>query len=559
MDKVKSLETVVAEHEQVKRDVQLMRDLMEQRKREMDAVLVSTSTLQPNRANSHNPPLTNGKRPVDDGHDEDSDDDDRRSVITVIPEDNESRPHDGYSQEDRDRDDDEDRRARSEAMRRPRTPEPHGLDEDDEDAGVNLHQLRPQFDSTSLMPPSSNEFSSHAYSSQPQQTIRKLQPVQNGHITTTDLHSQNVLLSTRLETLTSQLDTALDLSRKLQSQAEAAQSNIERLQAKVESLEAFVEKTRTQQQQQLGESNGVDEVQDRPSVSTEVWDAWRGGMEGEWRVEREEWETERRRLKDAVREWEGRMDELEGRERERAAEEKEILAAIRRERETEEDNWDHRGDDDDEDDEHSSPIHPPDLRPQINGILNHGTSAKQRIAGSSKSSKLRKRRSSQVAPVATPPHSPTLNGDTLEQSSEASGSRPTSPTSALSSHVKGMASEVFGNGHALAHAKRGMLPLSPAPSVRYGTRAGSTESEPEVLDEGNNETDDQVRPETSGLEKPYVIRHAQMGDSVSHHFCSHLLTVSLTLAFQPLPYISAAGVVFIGLAAWAVVATRLKD
>jgi hypothetical protein len=530
VDKVKSLETVVAEHEQVKRDVQLMRDLMDQRKREMDALLTNASgSLQSDSANSNNPALANGKRRADDGRDDDDDDDDSRSVITVVPEDNESLRHDGYSQEERDRDDEEDRRARSAAMRRPRTPEPHGLDEDDEDAGSTIHhQLRPQFDSTSLMPPSSTDFSTHVYSSpQTQHTLRKSQPTQNGHISNTELHSQNALLSTRLETLTSQLGTALDLSRKLQSQAEAAQSNIERLQAKVESLEAFVEKTKAQQQQQLDDSNAMSEVQDRPSVSTEVWDSWRGGIEGEWRVEREEWETERRRLKDAVREWEGRMDELEVRERERAAEEKEILDAIKREREAEEDGWDHRDDDEDED---SSSSYPLDLKPQLNGILNHSNPTKRRIAGSSKSSKLRKRRASPVAPVATPPHSPTLNGDTLEHLSEASGSRPPSPAPALS-HVKGM-TEVFGNGHALARAKRDMLPISPAPSVRYGTRAGSAGSEPEVIDDGHNETNDQVRSETSGMEKSYVIRHAQMGDSVSSCFRPPPVATSSYLLFS---------------------------
>jgi hypothetical protein len=72
------------------------------------------------------------------------------------------------------------------------------------------------------------------------------------------------------------------------------------------------------------------------------------------------------------------MGELKSSERERAAEEKEILAAIRCKREAEEDSWDHRGDNEDE--EHSSPtLTPPDLRPQISGILNHGSPANGRI------------------------------------------------------------------------------------------------------------------------------------------------------------------------------------
>ena len=72
-------------------------------------------------------------------------------------------------------------------------------------------------------------------------------------VTTEDLHSQNSFLTSRLETLALQLDTALLLSRTLHDSATAAHTNIEKLEAKVKSLEAFVETTKAQQEQEREE------------------------------------------------------------------------------------------------------------------------------------------------------------------------------------------------------------------------------------------------------------------------------------------------------------------
>ncbi|OSX58712.1 hypothetical protein POSPLADRAFT_1152873 [Postia placenta MAD-698-R-SB12] len=75
VDKIRSLETMLAEHEAIKREVGSLRELMEERKREMDT----------SRGRSGSP---SGRRQY--GHDDDShymsdDDDNVHSVSTIVP------------------------------------------------------------------------------------------------------------------------------------------------------------------------------------------------------------------------------------------------------------------------------------------------------------------------------------------------------------------------------------------------------------------------------------------------------------------------------------------
>ncbi|KAF8331670.1 uncharacterized protein EI90DRAFT_3056901 [Cantharellus anzutake] len=500
VEKLHSLESVIADHQQMKLEVQHMRELMEQRQRDMESLVPSFHSSKVNH------------------HVHVDDDDDRRSILTLVPE---SSGSGALVSSTADRDHDDDERGRSEAIR-PRTPEPHGLDEDEDDAHDGLHR----FD---------NPVTRHS----PTPNFNAGYPGQAPH-TPDDLRSQNAQLASRLEALTSQLDTALSLSQSLQQQAEAAQFNLERLQARVESLEAVIEAKNEQERQQQPPQPEpeppcvpVEETKEEtPAVGLDVWEAWTQRVEGQWKVEREEWDNERLRLKEAAREWEARMCAMESREEERVKEGKSILDAIKLEREAELKAWSSSGSD-------IAVVDQPNYqkRPLVNGMLKHLTK-KRSGSSSSSSSKVRKRKVKRPIPVATPPRSPDLNGEihSVEHSSEeGSGSRSNSP--APPGNLKPFPSEVRMNGH----AKFGSFPISPAPSVRNtGPRSASAGSEIDTGEEGHRQRDI-----TPGSGPPPTIVKVNS-------------TSSKQLGNNPLPLVSAAGVVFIGVAAW-VVANRMKD
>ncbi len=440
-----------------------MRELTEQRQREMEVMITS---FHSQKVNSH--------------HDHVDDDDDQRSILTLVPESSDSSARGPFGAE---RDHVEDERGRAEAMR-PRTPEPHGLVEDEDDA----HDGPRRFEaSVSHHSPTSNF--TQGYPSAAMHQTRSHTP--------DELRSQNALLSSQLEALTSQLDTALSLSRSLQQQAEAAQSNLETLQARVESLEASIEARNEERQQQQHHQvqpepeptpSPVDEEKEEtlPSVGLDVWEAWTQRVEGQWKVEREEWDNERLRLKEAVREWEARMSAMESREEERVKEGRGILDTIKREREAELNSW--SSDSDTLVKEQTTT----GRKPLVNGVLKHVATSKRRNGSSStSSSKHRKRKIQRTVPVATPPHSPEINGEvhSAEHSSESSDSRSTSPV--LPGNLRALPTEILMNGH----GKFGGLPISPAPSVHNaGTRKGSAGSEIDVRDEGLRQRDVDTDP-----------------------------------------------------------------
>jgi len=449
------------------------------------------------------------------------DDDDHRSILTLVPESSDSSTRGSF---DTERDHVEDERVRTEAIR-PRTPEPHGLVEDEDDS----HDGPRRFD---------DPVPRHSPTSNFTQGYPGAGTHQARSHTPDELRSQNALLASQLEALTSQLDTALSLSRSLQQQAEAAQSNLEKLQARVESLEASIEakneEERRQQQQVNPEPEPtVDEEKEEmiPSVGLDVWEAWIQRVEGQWKVEREEWDNERLRLKDAVRQWEARMSAMESREEERVKEGQSILDAIRREREAELNLW--SSDSDTLVKEQTTT----GRKPLVNGVVKHVATSKRRNGSSStSSSKHRKKKIHRSVPVATPPHSPEINGEihSVEHSSESSDSRSTSPT--LPGDLRTLPTEILMNGH----SKFGGLPISPAPSVHAGTRTSSADSEIDVRDEGQR----QCHIDTDPGPPPTIVKLNSSSSKPPGN--------------NPLPLVSAAGVVFIGVAAW-VVANRVKE
>ena len=201
-----------------------------------------------------------------------SDDDDARSVVTVVPHELER-----VDEEDEEAAaEHEDRRRSSREVGRPRTPEPSLAVFDDDE-----HR---RSKSTS-------------------------------HIPEDIIH--------RLETLSSQLESALELSRSLQVQQVSAQNTIQLLENKVTELQQLVQATQTKVDDQheahqaaikeAMESVRVPEEErekERESL-TEMINEWKKGVEGKWTSVQEEWSVEKDRLRRARDEWESKTKTIE--------------------------------------------------------------------------------------------------------------------------------------------------------------------------------------------------------------------------------------------------------
>jgi len=201
-----------------------------------------------------------------------SDDDDARSVATVVP----------HELERVDEDDEEaaaeheDRRRSSREVGRPRTPEPSLAEFDDEDH----HRSKPR-----------------------------------SHIPEDIMH--------RLDTLSSQLESALELSRSLQAQQASAQNTIQLLELRVTELQQLVQATQTKvddqhEAHQAAIKEAIESVrvpeQEREKereTLTEMINEWKKGVEGKWTSVQEEWSVEKDRLRRARDEWELKTKTLE--------------------------------------------------------------------------------------------------------------------------------------------------------------------------------------------------------------------------------------------------------
>ncbi|KAI0776410.1 hypothetical protein BC629DRAFT_1526090 [Irpex lacteus] len=131
VDKIRTLEGMLAEHEAIKQEVSAMREMMEERKREME--LLRLRTQSPNQLRRHH------SHADDQSEEYSSDDDDARSVSTIVPHELER-----VEEEDEEQlaaEEEEERRRRSNEVR-PRTPEPTGMGmtEDDEERDVSPRQ-----------------------------------------------------------------------------------------------------------------------------------------------------------------------------------------------------------------------------------------------------------------------------------------------------------------------------------------------------------------------------------------------------------------------------------
>ena len=194
-----------------------------------------------------------------------SDDNDTHSVTTVIPHELER-----VDEEDEEAAaEHEDCRRSSREVGRPRTPEPSLAEFDDDDH----HQSKPR----SQIP-------------------------------------DNIIC--RLETLSSQLESTLELSRSLQAQQTSAQNTIQLPEHKVTELQQLVQVTQTKvDDQHEAHQAAIKEViksvrvpeqereKERESL-TEMINEWKKGVEGKLTSVQEEWSVEKDHLRHARDEWE---------------------------------------------------------------------------------------------------------------------------------------------------------------------------------------------------------------------------------------------------------------
>ncbi|EIW77464.1 hypothetical protein CONPUDRAFT_139331 [Coniophora puteana RWD-64-598 SS2] len=264
--KVSALEDVLAEHEAIKTEMSSLRDLMEERKRDM-------VTKQEDEQEEH----------------DEEDFDDAASISTIIPhelERVEEEDEEGASGAHEAEETDDDRRRRREELGRPRTPEPGSLGMLSEDSSASGETRR-----RSNTGPSSKAID--------------------------DLMERLTALSTKLE-------SAIEVNSELRAQHASAQTTIQQLESKVGSLEALVvntqERVRMQEEEREREREAAakapppepepKEESERESL-TALISEWKKTVEGQWSTVREEWTAERDRLAKARDEWEGKIRTLE--------------------------------------------------------------------------------------------------------------------------------------------------------------------------------------------------------------------------------------------------------
>lgn len=282
VDKMRALEDMLAEHEAIKTEVASLRDLMDERKRELEVSRRTAGSPSGHHDAQHHGDLHNGSYQADD--------DDASSIHTIVPHGLERVDEEDEDQLVPEEEDDEDRRRRREELGRPRTPEPTGMGmaEDDEDSPDTKRRHRP---------PS---------------------PLEPSHDTASAAIDE---LAERLSALSGRIDTAVEFNNSLQAQHTTAQTTISQLQSKIATLEELVQATQLQLQQQntaqeAAQAEILKAVREPPrdperESLTAMLDEWKKNVESQWSAVQEEWSQERERLSKVKEEWESRARTLE--------------------------------------------------------------------------------------------------------------------------------------------------------------------------------------------------------------------------------------------------------
>jgi len=285
VDKIRALETILAEQEALKREMRVLRDMMESRER--DLLLATAQRAQePDREKDDH--ASRKPRSNFDDDDED-DDDDARSVATVTvgelerideeDEDHLEQENQHHLEEveihDQDIETEEEKHRRREELGRPRTPEPT--------MGMHAAMLNGSPSHRTLSP-----------------TPSISAPVDTSEI------------SEQLSVLSEQVRAVLAVKSALEAQHITAQATIHALEKKVDSLEAIVKST--QEQAPGTQSPPPPPIQlslNEPKESlTEILSEWKKSVQGQWSSVQEEWSQERERLNRAREEFEGKARQV---------------------------------------------------------------------------------------------------------------------------------------------------------------------------------------------------------------------------------------------------------
>ncbi|RXW14247.1 hypothetical protein EST38_g11610, partial [Candolleomyces aberdarensis] len=296
LDKIRTLEAVLAEQESMKNEVRNLRDLVEVRQRE---VLEMTQRSEDEPRGGFDLEEDEDEHREED-EDEEDDDDDARSVSTLVPHELESveeedeeavlsaseddGSHSDAQQETERREQEAEEAARRELLRRekeeevgrPGTPEP-------------------------IIPLSASK---RAPSPLSQSTLAPPPPANT--VSTDEIKEQIIKLS-------QQVGVVVKLTSTLEAQHVAAQSVIKVLEEKVESLEGALRKataapvTETVEPESTTPEPAAPTTSPEQSPLTERITEWMKNVEGKWATVQEEWKEERERLGKAREEWERRV------------------------------------------------------------------------------------------------------------------------------------------------------------------------------------------------------------------------------------------------------------
>ncbi|KAH7875896.1 hypothetical protein F5879DRAFT_989974 [Lentinula edodes] len=307
IDKIRVLEDALKEQEAIRREVRLLRDMMDAVQRH-DEPSQNTTSHKTRRQSNVEP---QGGFDVDEEEETDNFDDefedDSRSVGTAVP--HELERVDEEDEESASTADDEslpsqvdeldlEMAVREEARLQPSAPD-GAFDGEFEDNEVEEEE-QPQ----ELGRPRTPE-PSHLGMGTSRSKALNSPPKHSQGLSSTVVDE----LTTRLTTLSAQLESALALSSTLQAQHSTAQSTISALESKVEALESLVTATLSAQQRQPAvttEEQTAPQRAERESLISMVVE-WKKSVEGQWSNVQEEWNQERERLNRAREEWESKV------------------------------------------------------------------------------------------------------------------------------------------------------------------------------------------------------------------------------------------------------------
>lgn len=294
VDKIRSLEGLLSEHEVIKAEVGMIKSRMEEARREMEEVVHSSkgSALTASALNGRSISKVNG---ISNSSDDFDDNASMASLDTVTQEGEDSKAEEGEKP-------------------------PLGVDEV-ESAAIKSNPL--DLHEGPLAPPDLP----------PELLARDAAASKASLSSSTD----NSALSSRLEALERQLEEALNLGRSLQSQHAFATDAVRALEGKVSALEKEVETNASSSTSSsdvaagagvgaLGgagaaavlahQSSSVDEGKVMQAIEGRFTE-WKQQLEEGWRKEREDWAEEREQLRKVVKAWDeanGRLEDEVNRE-----------------------------------------------------------------------------------------------------------------------------------------------------------------------------------------------------------------------------------------------------